>query len=52
MWELDLIASIGLNVGQLLSIPFIVAGGYLIFRSLRHPISLEENRKSTSKSTK
>lgn len=52
MWELDLIASIRLNMGQLLSIPFIIAGGYLIFRALRHPISLRENRKSTSKSTK
>lgn len=33
-WELDLIASYGLNMGQILSIPFVVVGGCLVLRSL------------------
>ncbi|KGN67183.1 prolipoprotein diacylglyceryl transferase [Porphyromonas sp. COT-239 OH1446] len=34
-WELDLIDSIGLNMGQLLSIPFVVLGLWLIVRALK-----------------
>lgn len=33
-WELDLIASYGLNMGQILSIPFVVVGGCLVLWSL------------------
>lgn len=33
-WELDLIAQIGLNMGQLLSLPFILLGGFWVFRAL------------------
>ncbi len=35
-WEYDLIASCGMNMGQLLSIPFIIIGIILIIYSLRH----------------
>lgn len=34
-WETDMVQAIGLNQGQLLSIPFIAAGLYLIIRALR-----------------
>lgn len=37
-WELGMIESIGINMGQLLSVPFIIVGIYLIVRSLRHPV--------------
>lgn len=33
-WEVDLIASYGLNMGQILSIPFVVVGGCLVLWSL------------------
>lgn len=36
-WEVDMIASIGMNMGQLLSVPFIVVGVWLIVRALRRP---------------
>lgn len=36
-WEEQLINSIGLNMGQLLSIPFIIGGLFLIIYALRHP---------------
>ncbi len=36
-WELGMIESIGINMGQLLSVPFIIVGIYLIVRSLRRP---------------
>lgn len=36
-WEQSLIAQWGLNMGQLLSIPFVVAGVALIIYALRHP---------------
>ncbi len=36
-WETDMVQAIGLNQGQLLSIPFIAAGLYLIIRALRRP---------------
>lgn len=36
-WETDMVQVIGLNQGQLLSIPFIAAGLYLIIRALRRP---------------
>lgn len=36
-WETDMVQAIGLNQGQLLSIPFIAAGLYLIIRTLRRP---------------
>lgn len=37
-WELELIESIGINMGQLLSIPFVVAGIWLVIRALKNPI--------------
>lgn len=36
-WELDLMASIGLNMGQLLSVPFVLVGLWLIVRAYRRP---------------
>lgn len=36
-WEVDMIASYGINMGQLLSLPFIVMGVWLIVRALRRP---------------
>ncbi|SUB76978.1 Prolipoprotein diacylglyceryl transferase [Porphyromonas macacae] len=38
-WELNLIQDIGLNMGQLLSIPFVVVGVWLMIRALRNPIN-------------
>ncbi|WP_455250877.1 prolipoprotein diacylglyceryl transferase [Porphyromonas sp.] len=38
-WEYDLIAQWGVNMGQLLSIPFILAGLALIIYAYRHPIA-------------
>lgn len=37
-WELDLIASIGLNMGQILSIPFVLAGIACVYWALRNPL--------------
>ncbi|KGN72054.1 prolipoprotein diacylglyceryl transferase [Porphyromonas gulae] len=37
-WELKLIESVGLNMGQLLSIPFVLAGIWLIIHAVKHPI--------------
>lgn len=36
-WELGMIESIGMNMGQLLSVPFIIIGIYLIVRALCRP---------------
>ena len=36
-WELTLRATCGMDMGQLLSIPFIVAGLWLVIRALRRP---------------
>lgn len=38
-WELSMINTIGINMGQLLSIPFIVIGLILIFRAYKNPIN-------------
>ncbi|RRG12999.1 prolipoprotein diacylglyceryl transferase [Porphyromonas gingivalis] len=38
-WELKLIESVGLNMGQLLSIPFVLAGIWLIIRAVKNPIT-------------
>ena len=35
-WEYDLMASCGMNMGQLLSVPFVVIGVCLIIYSMRH----------------
>jgi prolipoprotein diacylglyceryltransferase len=32
-WEIDMVASYGINMGQFLSIPFIVVGTYFFIRS-------------------
>lgn len=36
-WEVSMRASIGLDQGQLLSIPFIILGIWLIVRAMRRP---------------
>lgn len=36
-WEESMRSSIGLDQGQLLSIPFVVAGVWLVVRALRRP---------------
>ncbi len=38
VWEIDMQASIGLNQGQLLSIPFILVGIYLMVQAYRKPL--------------
>lgn len=38
-WELKLIESVGLNMGQLLSIPFVLAGIWLIIRAVKNSIT-------------
>ncbi len=37
-FELDLVASIGLNMGQLLSIPFVIAGVWLVYRAIKNKL--------------
>ncbi len=37
-WELNMQAQIGLNQGQLLSIPFILVGIYLMVKAYHHPL--------------
>jgi prolipoprotein diacylglyceryltransferase len=36
-WEIGLRDAIGLDQGQLLSIPFVIAGIWLIIRAMRKP---------------
>lgn len=36
-WELALRASCGMDMGQLLSIPFVIAGAWLVVRAMRRP---------------
>lgn len=36
-WELSMIDSIGINMGQLLSVPFIIIGIILIVRAIKNP---------------
>ncbi len=36
-WEIAMRASIGMDMGQVLSIPFVVLGAWLIIRAYRHP---------------
>lgn len=38
VWELDLIDKIGVNMGQLLSIPFVVLGVVIVVYALKHPL--------------
>ena len=41
-WEYDLIASCGMNMGQLLSVPFIIIGVGLIIYAMRHkPVEID-----------
>ena len=40
-WEVDLVANYGVHRGQLLSIPFLVAGIALIIHAYRHPLQPE-----------
>ena len=40
-WEIDMVLNYGINMGQLLSIPFVIAGVFLIVYSLRHPLQPE-----------
>ena len=36
-WEIGMIETIGMNMGQLLSVPFIIVGVWLIIRALCRP---------------
>ena len=36
-----MVLNYGINMGQLLSIPFVIAGVFLIVYSLRHPLQPE-----------
>ena len=47
-WEVNMVASYGINMGQLLSIPFVVAGIALIVYAYRHPLSPEPLDKKKS----
>lgn len=38
-WELDLIATLGLNMGQLLSLPLVALGVYAVWNAYKHPLS-------------
>lgn len=41
-WEYDLIASCGMNMGQLLSVPFIIIGvGLIIYAMRRKPVEID-----------
>ena len=40
-WEIDMVLRYGINMGQLLSIPFVIAGVFLIVYSWRHPLQPE-----------
>ena len=44
-WEIDMVLNYGINMGQLLSIPFVIAGVFLIVYSLRHPLQPEPSTK-------
>lgn len=46
VWEHNLVQQIGLNMGQLLSVPFVIAGVWLVVRALRHPVDTAEVSKS------
>lgn len=43
-WEHELIATVGLNMGQLLSVPFVIAGVWLLVHAWRHPIDLDNKK--------
>lgn len=47
-WELDMVAAIGLNQGQMLSIPFVIAGVWLIIKALRRPAIIPSDNPSKS----
>ncbi len=51
-WEMDMIGMIGLNMGQLLSVPFIVGGVVFLYWSLRKPAEPYTNMPLESKSRK
>ncbi len=34
-WEIDMISTLGLNQGQMLSLPFIAVGGYFLYKAVR-----------------
>lgn len=37
LWEVDLVGAIGLNMGQILSLPFVIAGVIILAVALRRP---------------
>lgn len=37
-WEVAMVADWGMNMGQLLSVPFVLGGIWLIIRAYRHPL--------------
>lgn len=44
-WELDLIASIGLNMGQVLSIPFVLLGIGCVWYAYKNPLEISQTKK-------
>ena len=34
-WELDMVSAIGLNQGQMLSLPFVAVGGYFLYKAIQ-----------------
>lgn len=44
-WELDLIASIGLNMGQVLSIPFVLLGIGCVWYAYKNPTEISQTKK-------
>lgn len=43
-WELDLIASVGLNMGQILSIPFVLLGFICVWWAYKHPNATSQTK--------
>ncbi len=50
-WETDMVSAIGLNMGQVLSIPFIVAGVVILWRALKRPAQPYTNMPKATKET-
>ncbi len=43
-WELDLISSIGLNMGQILSIPFVITGLVCVIGAYKNPLNNSQTK--------
>ncbi len=51
-WEVDLVSSVGLNMGQILSIPFIIGGIAILIYALRRPAQPYTNMPKPKKAYK